>query len=197
MIEHWATLAASKIKNMNPEETAPHDVLVFGFTILINLFITFSLILLAGFLFGKTWLAFQVALSFMVIRILTGGAHLDRSLACSINSLCLVVLFLWLPITNALILVYAAVAFLLIIRFAPYYEPHQMKHSAEWEAKKKKAALACIVLFPVLFFTLQTPGFVTGALLQALLLTPFGISATHKLNTFTNKGGDYLEKRTS
>lgn len=197
MIEKWAIIAANKIKHMNPEETAPHDVLVFGFTIFINLFITFSLIIIAGFLFGKPLLSLQIAVGFMTLRILTGGAHLDRSLACSINSLCLVALFLWLPVTNTLILIYAAISLLLIIRFAPYYEPHQMKHSAEWEAKKKKAALACIVLSPVLFFTLQTPGFVTGALLQALLLTPIGIAATHKLNTFTNKGGDYLEKRTS
>ncbi|MET3505407.1 accessory gene regulator ArgB-like protein [Halalkalibacter oceani] len=197
MIEKWAIIAANKIKQMNPEETAPHDVLVFGFTIFINLFITFSLIIVAGFLLGKPLLSLQIAVGFMTLRILTGGAHLDRSLACSINSLCLVVLFLWLPITNGLILVYAAIALLLIVRFAPYYEPHQMKHSAEWEAKKKKAAIGCVGLSLILFFTLQTPGFVTGALLQALLLTPFGISATHKLNTFTNKGGEYLEKRTS
>ncbi|WP_088104341.1 accessory gene regulator ArgB-like protein [Halalkalibacter urbisdiaboli] len=194
MIEQFATKAAHKIKNMNPEETAPLDVLIFGFTILLNLVVTLSLILVTSLLLGKMLLAVQITLAFMVLRILTGGAHLDQSFACSLNSVCLVIAFLWLPVSQPFMLGYAALTLLFIISYAPYYEPHQMKHSAKWERKKKRVALVFVVASVGLYYGLAFPGFLIGCFLQALLLTPVGISFTHRLNQLTTKGGELHEE---
>jgi len=197
MIEQWAISTATKIRSLNPEETAPQDVLVFGLTILLNLFFTCTLILLTSLFLGKTMLAIQVTLSFMVLRILTGGAHLDRSLACSLNSLCLILVFLYIPVSSTLMILYAIVSLVLMLRYAPYYEAHQLRHSEQWETKKKRAALGWVLLAVVLYYVGQAPGFLLGSLLQAVLLTPLGISCTHKLNTLTNKGGESVEEGSS
>lgn len=197
MIENMAVAAANKIKKINPDETAPHDVLVFGLTILINLMITFFLIAITGFILGKLALAMQVTLSFIIVRILTGGAHLDRSFACSINSLCLVIAILWIPISTELVLAYMIITILFLLRFAPYYEPHQMKHSEQWERKKKSLALIWVFISLTLYILFDIPGFLIGSFLQAILLTPFAIKFTHKLNSIISKGGENDEKRNS
>lgn len=137
MFEKWAVALADQIKKINPEETEPHDVLVFGFTILFNLLFTFLLLLIVGWIIGVPLLTVEVTLSFMILRILTGGAHLDRSIACSITSSLLVLTFVWLPVSPILLFCYFVVSLLLIARFAPYYEPHQIKHSKQWEQKKE------------------------------------------------------------
>nr|WP_025027086.1 accessory gene regulator B family protein [Caldalkalibacillus mannanilyticus] len=100
MFEKWAVAFADHIKKTNPDETEPHDVLVFGFTILFNLMFTFFFVFLLGWILGVPLLSLQVAVSFTLLRILTGGAHLDQSLACSITSLILVLTFVWLPASS-------------------------------------------------------------------------------------------------
>ncbi|MBE3571183.1 MAG: accessory gene regulator B family protein [Bacillales bacterium] len=194
MFEKWAVALADQIKKINPEETEPHDVLVFGFTILFNLLFTFLLLLIVGWIIGVPLLTVEVALSFMILRILTGGAHLDRSIACSITSSILVLAFVWLPVSPILLFCYFVVSLLLIARFAPYYEPHQIKHSKQWEQKKKRASILWVIFTFIIYYIFSSPGFVFGALLQALLLTPAGIKFIHKLNNFTMKGGEYYEK---
>ncbi|MEJ9150713.1 accessory gene regulator ArgB-like protein [Bacillus smithii] len=194
MFEKWAVALADQIKKINPEETEPHDVLVFGFTILFNLLFTFLLLLIVGWIIGVPLLTVEVTLSFMILRILTGGAHLDRSIACSITSSLLVLTFVWLPVSPILLFCYFVASLLLIARFAPYYEPHQIKHSKQWEQKKKRAAILWVIFTFVIYYIFSSPGFVFGALLQALLLTPAGIKFIHKLNNFTMKGGEYYEK---
>lgn len=194
MFEKWAVALADQIKKINPEETEPHDVLVFGFTILLNLLFTFLLLLIAGWLIGAPLLTVEVTLSFMILRILTGGAHLDRSIACSITTMILVLTFVWLPVSPVLLFCYFVVSLILIVRFAPYYEPHQVKHSEQWEQKKKRTAILWVILAFIIYYFFSIPGFVFGAVLQALLLTPVGIRFTHKLNDLAIKGGEYYEK---
>ncbi|WP_100405820.1 accessory gene regulator ArgB-like protein [Bacillus solitudinis] len=194
MFERWALVFADFIKKANPDETEPHDVLVFGFTILFNLLFTFTLIIMSGWLLDIPFLTLQVAFSFMLLRILTGGAHLEHSLACSLTSFSLLFVFVWLPVSNILITIYITIILINLLCFAPYYETHQVKHSAKWERKKKLVALLWVLISLVIYFLYDQTGLVIGALLQALLLTPAGIKLTHKLNTFSSKGGEIHEK---
>lgn len=194
MFEKWAIAAANQLKKVNPEETEPHDVLVFGFTILFNLLFTFTLIIILGAFLGVPLVALQVTLSFMLLRILTGGAHLEQSLACSITSIILIFAFVWFPHSPMFIYSYFIVSILILILFAPYYEPHQVKHSKQWEKKKKALALLWTSAAMLIYFFFQQPGFLLGTFLQALMLTPVGITLTHMLNTMTMKGGEYNEK---
>ncbi|MBP3040541.1 accessory gene regulator B family protein [Bacillaceae bacterium Marseille-Q3522] len=182
MFEKWAVSFATLIKKMNPEETEPIDVLVFGFTIVFNLLFTFTAIFIIAWFLGVPWTAMQVAVSFMLLRILTGGAHLDRSLACSLISTTLIILCVFLPVSTLSITIYFVITLLLLIRFAPYYEVHQLQHSLQWEQKKKRLALLCSVFALLLYVIFSLPGFVFGGMLQALLLTPPGIHFMHRLN---------------
>lgn len=194
MFEKWAIAFATKIKEANPEETEPLDVLVFGFTIMFNLLFTFCLIMLTGWMIGMPLVVLQVFLSFMLIRILTGGNHLDQSLACSIMSFLLVFIFIWLPVSPILIAIYFIISLFCIIRYAPYYEADQVKHSKEWEQKKKRTAIIWIFVSLSIYLLFSQPGFLFGVLLQALLLTPAGLAITGKINMFITKGGEKDEK---
>ncbi|MEK3889896.1 accessory gene regulator ArgB-like protein [Bacillus sp. FSL K6-3431] len=194
MFEKWAITLANQIKKMNPEETAPHDVLVFGFTILFNLVSTIILLIVTGWLLGIFLITLQVGLSFMILRMLSGGAHLDHSLACSITSLIVIVACAWLPASPSMVYSYIVISIVLVLRYAPYYEKHQMKHSLLWERKKKRAAIIWLALSLVIYEYFGQPGFVFGAFLQAGLLTPIGITFIHKLNAIVMKGGEGVEK---
>ncbi|KRG12111.1 hypothetical protein ACA30_20375 [Virgibacillus soli] len=197
MFEKWVIGLANQIKKANPEETAPHDVLVFGFTLIFNLLFTILLIAMAGWVLNAFFLILQVGLSFMILRILTGGAHLNQSVACSLASLLLLIAIILLPINKVYLSFYWLLSLLLILKYAPYYEEHQLKHSAQWEAKKKGLAIVWIVVSLVIYLTLGQTGFIFGGLLQAILLTPIGIKSIHALDQIINrcfKGGDESEK---
>ena len=194
MFEKWAETLAVKIKQFNPEETAPVDVLIFGLTIMLNLLFTISLIMIVGLVLGVPWLMAQITISFTLLRILTGGAHLDRSLACSLTSMSFIILIALLPNTKVLVSLYFLLSFLLLLRYAPYYEEHQLVHSKQWEQKKKVIASLWVFTAMVLFHLFDQHGFILGALLQTFLLTPVGINLTHNLNTITSKGGVQREE---
>lgn len=194
MFEKWAVAAANYIKQANPEETEPHDVLVFGFTILFNILFSLTILLLIGWALGSAWLILQIALSFMIVRIFTGGAHLDHSLGCAIVSISYILLAMLLPTSPLFMYIYFGFSLLLILYYAPYYEPHQLKHSPEWERKKKTVATLWVIISLIIYQLLLQPGVLLGALLQALSLTPGGITITHKLNRLFLKGGEIHEK---
>ncbi|GIN70600.1 hypothetical protein J14TS2_10750 [Bacillus sp. J14TS2] len=197
MIEKWAISLANQIKKANPEETAPLDVLVFGFTIIINLLLTGFLIALAGWVLNAFYLILQVGVSFMILRILTGGAHLNQSIACAVTSLILLISMVLLPVNDIYVYSYWLLSLLLILKYAPYYEEHQLKHSAQWEKKKKIFAIVWLTASLAFYLWLGQSGFIFGALLQGILLTPLGIKTIHTLDHFINlhfKGGDKNEK---
>ncbi len=195
MFEFLASTTATKLKQINPDETAPHDVLVFGFTIFFNLLFTFLCLIVFGVLLGVFGTVIQVGFAFMLVRILTGGAHLDASLPCSLMSTTFILLFTYMP-TNSFFIYGAFILTLIaLFRYAPYYEDHQVKHSDEWERKKKRAAFGAVIIYMLAFMLFHHAAFIHGAFLQALLLTPAGIMFTHKLNVLLSiKGGDSHEK---
>lgn len=194
MFEKWAMFAAEQIKAANPEETAPMDVLVFGLTIMFNIIFTVTIIMGIGWLLGVPSLLAQITISFMLARILTGGAHLDRSLACSLTSISLIILASLLPVTPFLIYAYVCLSLILLLRFAPYYEADQLRHSQAWENKKKATAILWVLFTLAAYRFLGMEGLVLGVFLQALLLTPAGIAVTHKLNNLIVQGGERSEK---
>ncbi|MBP1915912.1 accessory gene regulator B [Lederbergia galactosidilyticus] len=197
MFEKWAVVFADRLKRVNPQETAPHDVLVFGFTIIFNLLFTILLIMVVGWILNAYILILQVGLSFMILRILTGGAHLQQSLACSITSLLLLTTIIWIPGKEIYIFFYWVLSLFLILKFAPYYEEHQLKHSAQWERKKKIFAFVWLLIALCFYLYLEQEGFIIGAFLQALLLTPIGIKSIRGLDHILIqlfKGGDKSEK---
>ncbi len=193
MIENLAIRTANLVKNMNPDETESHDILVFGFTLFYNLFITISLIFLVSIPLGKLSLALQVTIAFMLVRILTGGAHFDRSFVCTLSSLIFIIVALYLPSSPIFIYSVSITSFILIILFSPYYESHQLKHSKQWERKKKVTALLLIIIATLIYSIFGVHGFLTGVFLQSLLITPISVFLFHKLNDFICKGGGKVE----
>ncbi|WP_416147418.1 accessory gene regulator ArgB-like protein [Salipaludibacillus sp. HK11] len=194
VIDKLAKITAIRIKEANPEETEPLDVLIFGFTVIYNLIITWILIFLLGWLLGIFWLTIQVALSFMFMRMLTGGAHLQQSFACSLVTVVLICSVVFLPSSSMFIYAYFSLSLILLSIFAPFYERHQLVHSKQWEQKKKRFAMLWVIFSLFIYVLTDEVGFVLGVLLQAVMLTPPGIVFTHALNSFSQKGGELDEK---
>jgi len=194
VVERYANILANKIKQMNPEETAPKDVLIFGFTIIINLLITLIVLLVFSFLFGKVLEIFIIAFSFMIMRMLTGGPHLNHPLACSICSTLLILAGSYLPTGNTAIFIYALSSVFLYIRYSPYYEKGQVVHAKEWEQKKKTIALLFLFLSFLCSIIFHINYFLIGSFLQAVTLYPLMVGSIHKINLLF-KGGDLNEER--
>ncbi|WP_248562246.1 accessory gene regulator B family protein [Niallia sp. NCCP-28] len=188
-MERYAIILADKIKRINPEETAPKDILVFGFTIIINLLITLVFLLFFSLLVGKTMEMFMIALSFMIMRMLTGGPHLHHALACSICSTILILIGTYLPDGTTAIFIYALSSLFLYIRYLPYYEKDQVVHSKEWEKKKKRFALLFLFLSFIFSVIFQNNIFLIGAFLQGVTSLPFMIQSIYKINSLLRVNG--------
>ncbi|PKG21727.1 accessory gene regulator B family protein [Niallia nealsonii] len=193
MVERYAVILADKIKKINPEETASKDILIFGFTIMLNILITLVFLLFFSLLVGKTMEMFMIALSFMIMRMLTGGPHLHHALACSICSTILILIGAYLPDGATAIFIYALSSLFLYIRYLPYYEKGQVVHSKEWEQKKKRIAFFFLFLSFLCSITLQLNAFLIGAFLQGVTSLPFMIQSIYKINGLF-KGGEIHEK---
>ncbi|WP_445488830.1 accessory gene regulator B family protein [Niallia sp. 03133] len=193
MVERYAVVLAGKIKKWNPEDTASQDVLVFGFTIVLNLFITMLLLIAAGFVVGKPFTILVLGISFMIMRILTGGPHLTHAIACSLCSTLLMVFGTLLPTNNFLLIIYTVAAFYLFARYAPYYEKDQVIHSKSWEQKKKNLALSFLFIFSLLAIIFHFHFFLIGALLQGITIIPLSIKGIHRLNDVLKGGGKFEE----
>lgn len=193
MVERYAIVLADKIKQMNPEETAPKDILVFGFTIVMNLVITLVFLLFFSLLVGKTMEMFMIALSFMIMRMLTGGPHLNQALACSICSTIIILIGAYLPDGTRVMFIYAAYSVFLYIKYLPYYEKNQVVHTKEWEQKKKRIALFFLFLSFLCSIIFQMQFFLIGALLQGVTSLPFMIKSIYKINGLF-RGGEINEK---
>ncbi|MFT8323182.1 MAG: accessory gene regulator B family protein [Bacillus sp. (in: firmicutes)] len=193
MIERYAVVLAGKIKKWNPEETAPQDVLIFGFTIMLNLFSTMLLLFVAGFIIGKPFEVVAIAVSFMVMRLLTGGPHFNNAIVCSLCSTLLMIVGDYLPITYKTLIFYTIAAVFLFVRYAPFYEPDQVVHTKSWERKKKNLAFCLLGFSSLLAFVFHFHVFLIGVFLQSVTIIPFVIKCIHRLNDGL-KGGEKYEK---
>ncbi|MED3646667.1 accessory gene regulator B family protein [Halalkalibacterium halodurans] len=195
MLERLALTLAHQVKALNAEETESVEVLTFGFTIILHYLFTLLLVLAVGLLHGEIWLFLQIALSFTFMRVLTGGAHLDHSIGCTLLSVLFITAISWVPFANNYAwILYGISGGLLIWKYAPYYEAHQVVHTEHWERRKKRIAYILIVLFIILAMFMSAQGLVLGVLLQGGLLTPIGLKVTRQLNRFILKGGETNEE---
>ncbi|MGP7817066.1 accessory gene regulator B family protein [Niallia sp. 01092] len=193
MIERYAVVFADKIKKSNPDETAPHDVLVFGFIIVFNIIMTTLLLTAVGFIIGKPFYILAIAFAFMSMRLLTGGPHLNHAFACSLGSTLFMVIGSFLSVHIISVIFYAVCAFYLYIRYAPFYEQDQVVHAISWEKKKKNFALCILFMSSLLAVFFDYPAFLIGAYLQSITIIPFMIKGIHRMNDVL-KGGDKFEE---
>lgn len=91
-IDFLADRISRAIKQANPEQTAPIDVMSYALSLLINMFLTTGLILMIGFVTGH-WLETCIVLViFAVLRWSLKGFHLKSMTLCVLVSTALITL---------------------------------------------------------------------------------------------------------
>jgi len=119
MIESMALRLAQRLKNAEPEGTASVEVMKYSLVILLNLFFTILVIGLAGAITGKFGQTMLGLSAFMVLKFVSGGAHLRTALQCSVLSVVCVVAVPHIPLTDTWTQAVIVVSAVLLLLFAP------------------------------------------------------------------------------
>ncbi|MGG1659462.1 accessory gene regulator ArgB-like protein [Brevibacillus sp. NRS-1366] len=82
MIELSAQKIATKIKEMNPEETASIEVMKFSLIMIISTLVTLTTSLFLAFLFGVLFETITVLFTFALLRFFSGGFHFKSAELC-------------------------------------------------------------------------------------------------------------------
>ncbi|QGQ94968.1 hypothetical protein EHS13_08775 [Paenibacillus psychroresistens] len=119
MIENISLRLATIIKNANEENTASIDVMKYGLLILINGIIISVLSILLGFLFGKPTETLITMISFVMLRMVSGGYHFKTANQCIIISIILMITLPFIPINDKIEGVLIIVSFVIVLIKAP------------------------------------------------------------------------------
>lgn len=82
MIDTLATRIATRIKASNPDDTASIDVLKYGLILVINFMLILLLTVIAGLCLGNLPDVLTSFVAFVLLRSVSGGAHLNSALGC-------------------------------------------------------------------------------------------------------------------
>ena len=121
MINRLSETIAIKIKNANPEETASVAVMTFALVSILQHIITISLILLIGAATGHFIDACIVNVSFIVLRLFSGGFHFRSSALCIlVSTVAMAPIPILAPyVTPRLALVLTIASFVIAVIYAP------------------------------------------------------------------------------
>ncbi|QKS70592.1 accessory gene regulator B family protein [Paenalkalicoccus suaedae] len=183
MVYRLAHAIAIRVKDANPDDTEPIDVLTFGFILMLNLLVTWGLLIGFAIALQEIILIMATGVSFMIIRIFTGGAHFSTAIACTLVSVGFIVGVSFLP---AAPIIYTILAFVCVLSYAPYYEEDQVVHSQAWERKKKLVGVLWIIIASSVALLFDFHALVHGVFLQGVLLTPIGTRLILTLNKWIN-----------
>jgi accessory gene regulator B len=119
MIENISFRIASIIKNANEENTASIEVMKYGVSILLNGIIISALSLFFGFLFGKPTETLLTMISFVMLRMASGGYHFKTANQCIIISILLMSGLPFIPINDRIEEILLIISLIIVAVKAP------------------------------------------------------------------------------
>lgn len=119
MIESIATKLAVKIKETSPEETASVEVMKFALFGIIHNTLTFVSAMVVGLSLGKLLETFVAAVSFMILRFVSGGYHFKTPLSCLLFSSFVFVAIPFVAVNDVWFWVLNSMSLILVLIFAP------------------------------------------------------------------------------
>ncbi|QHW35754.1 hypothetical protein GZH47_33210 (plasmid) [Paenibacillus rhizovicinus] len=127
MIEKWSEKSAIAIKRMNPEQTHSIAVLTYGFTVLLNGFLTLFACIIFGAITGHFTETLISLLTFIMLRQISGGYHLRSALSCCLFSVTIFLLIPWIHVANENILYAMDICSLVL---AAVYAPSNIRNQS-------------------------------------------------------------------
>jgi accessory gene regulator B len=170
-------------KNAGPHPTSL-AVLKFGIQGFLNFLVTTILLLVFSCILGQDYEVFILAVSFGVLRMLIGGAHLKTGLGCAIGSTFMLVTLSYISLSKEVAYLLLTCSILIVLIFPFYLEPHQSTKALQYKKVFKMFALLWISFgFIGTYFMAGFPSaFALGLFSQAITITPLGVKTIHKIN---------------
>lgn len=171
MIEQLAGKIAVKIKEASPEDTASVEVMKFALIGLLQNGITITAALIAGLISGTFLEVLLAVVSFMILRLVSGGYHFSSMLACAIFSFSIFVAIPFIPLSYFMIIILNTVSFILCLVFSPSNIKGHIRVSEKYFFVFKVLS----ILLVSINFWLANPIVALGFFVQSLLLITFKI----------------------
>jgi accessory gene regulator B len=119
LIESIAERIAIRLKEANPRETTSIAVMRYALIGIIHNTITFTTAFIIGLLLGHLFDTFIVAISFMGLRLVSGGYHFRTPLSCLIFSTLIFVSIPFISLQSEAYIIINSISLLLTLIFAP------------------------------------------------------------------------------
>lgn len=119
MIDAIATKIAVKLKEASPEETASVDMMKFALIGIIHNTLIFITALVVGLCAGQLLETLLAAVSFMILRLVSGGYHFKSPLSCFLFSSFVFIAIPFVPLDNSWFWIINVISLLLVSIFAP------------------------------------------------------------------------------
>jgi len=119
LINAIATKIAIKLKEANPEETASVEMMKFALVGILHNTLIFVTALVAGLCLGQLLETLVAAISFMILRLVSGGYHFKTSISCFLFSSFVFIGIPFITLDNLWFWIINTVSILLVLIFAP------------------------------------------------------------------------------
>ncbi|MFT9849904.1 accessory gene regulator ArgB-like protein [Aneurinibacillus sp. REN35] len=183
-MEKLAERIAIYIKEHTDNHPASVAVLKFGIQGFLSVFITTVVLLVVSVMLGQVYEVFILAISFGVLRMMIGGAHVKTGWGCTLSSTVMLVGLSYILISPQTSYALLVCSLLIVIKFPFYLEPHQSRKSLQY-AHIFKVGTFIWIGFGFLSTYLEmsfSSAFSIGIFAQAFTITPIGVKAIHQLN---------------
>jgi len=169
LIEYLADRIAVKIKEASPEETASTEVMKYALIGLLHNGIIVGTALAAGLILGKFFDILWICLSFMLLRLISGGYHFKSALACFVFSTVIFIGIPFIPVSDGLLPYLNSVSLVLCAVFAPSNIREHIRVPDKYFIWFKIGS----VLVVALNFTIDNPLITLSFLAQSMTLIHF------------------------
>lgn len=169
MIEQWSLSLARRLE-LGGAKASP-AVLAYAIGVYLNIFLTLLLTLLGGFIFHTLTASLLCFALFSVIRLFSGGYHLQSLTACTLVSAGAFILIPHLLIPAGWTVFLTAVSLILFLLLAPQMDPKTTVLNPKYYPHLKIISLALTATN----LLVQSDLYSMVLLLQALLLLPVAI----------------------
>lgn len=170
MIDYISKRLANSIVNTAPGQTGSVVVLTYYIAVTLNLFTVIVLSIVAGGILGTVVDTIVALLSFVVLRMFSGGYHLKSLDHCVIVTVAIVTAIPLVPLTPQGTLVISGIAAIIVLALAPNNVYDQSMVTTRLHPWLKVIS----VLIVLSNFFIQSPVVAIAFLAQGILLMPKG-----------------------
>lgn len=167
ILEQLSMRIATKIKTIDPEGEEPLEVLDYVLKIRLNYVATFLLTAILGWFTGSILYSLISCVSFIIIRKVSGGLHMQSITSCAIMSSLIFSMIPQIEVNGLMVYILTAISSIIYLLYAPNFMTDSVP-SSNPKLLRIKAVTLCM-----LNFLICSPIIALTFLVQAILILPY------------------------